>query len=156
VLARSPGKLLKFCFAIGTVAAAAATTWGLAIQVVLPRGAGELLLGPLWISASALLPPVIIAFALGGFEIAAAAGVRALGAARRSLAAQLVNAGLYVVLGVGGAWVDGARGSCWGVAGATTVGAVVWWVHLRRGVREHLIELGRSPGRPKESERIRT
>jgi hypothetical protein len=138
VLARSPRRLLRFCFALGGVAATAAATWGVVVQLLLPRGLGELLLGSLWVPAAALLPPVIIAFSMGGFEIGAAAGVRALGAARRSLRAQLVNAALYVVLGGGGAVLDGARGSCWGVALATAVGAAVWWYHLRRGLAEHI------------------
>ena len=140
VLARSPRRLLRFCFVLGSVAATTAATWGLLVHLLLPLGLGQLLLGSLWIPAAALLPPVILAFSMGGFEIGAAAGVRALGAARRSLRAQLINASLYVALGGGGAVLDGARGSCWGVAVATTLGALVWWVQLRRGLHDHLTD----------------
>jgi hypothetical protein len=106
--------------------------------VVLPWGLGELLLGPLWRPAAALLLPVMIGMVLGAFEIGAAAGVRALGAAPRSLAAQLTNASLYVTGGVAGAVVDGARGSCWGVALATLLGALNWWWQLEKALGEHV------------------
>jgi hypothetical protein len=124
--------------------------------VLLPRGLGDLLLGSLWIPAAALLPPVTIGFAMGGFEIGAAAGVRALGAAPRSLNAQLVNAALYVVLGGGGAVLDGARGSSWGVAVATSLGALVWWFQLRRGLADHLREVDRASDQVHPTDRIRT
>ncbi len=156
VLTNAPRRLGRFCFGLGAVLAAAAAAWGAAILALLPTGLGNLLLGPIWVPASALLPPVILGFFMGGFEIAAAAGVRALGAAPRSLTAQLTNAGLYVVGGGVGAYVDGARGSCWGVAIATTIGALVWWVQLRRALNEFLTDSsGREP-QPDHPDRIAT
>ena len=59
-----------------------------------------------------------------------AAGVRALGAARRSLRAQMIQSGAYLVGGVGGAFLGGARGTCIGVAMATGFGAVAYWFQL--------------------------
>jgi O-antigen/teichoic acid export membrane protein len=138
VLGRNPARLLRFCGALGSVAAAMAAAWGALVVTLLPLGLGALMLGPLWVPAAELLPPIIIAFVLGGFEIAAAAGVRALGAASRSLTAQLITAGLYLVLGGGGALVAGAPGSCWGVAVATLLGACAWWVQLHRAHAEHM------------------
>ena len=138
VISRSPRRLMHFCLALGVVLASAAAAWGVTILLLLPTGLGELLLGSIWVPASALLPPVIIAFFMGGFEIAAVAGVRALGAAPRSLKAQLTAAVLYAMGGGVGAYVDGARGSAWGVALATTIGMLVWWVQLRRALDEHL------------------
>jgi hypothetical protein len=105
--------------------------------LLVPRGLGELLLGDLWVGAYALLLPVLVNMAVGCFENGAQTGVRALGASRHSLAAQLSNAALYLVGGVGGAVLDGARGSCWGVAAATTIATVIWWRRLFRALREH-------------------
>jgi O-antigen/teichoic acid export membrane protein len=136
VLRESPRRLLRFCTALGAVLATASALWGTSILLLLPTGVGDLALGELWVAASDLVPIVMIGMVFGGFEIAAAAGVRALGAAPRSLFAQLVNAVLYVTGGTVGALVDGARGSCWGVAVATALGTAVWWVQLRRGIAE--------------------
>ncbi|MCD6639298.1 MAG: hypothetical protein LT071_05230 [Nocardioides sp.] len=138
VLSRGAAGLRRFSLWLGACQAAAAAVWAVTVLVVLQWGVGELVLGPLWQPAAALLPPVAVGMVMGGFEIGAAAGVRALGAARRSLAAQLTNASLYVTGGIVGALVDGARGSCWGVAAATTLGVGVWWWQLSRGLEEHV------------------
>jgi O-antigen/teichoic acid export membrane protein len=147
VLSRAPRHLGRFCFLLGLVVAASALAWGVTILLLLPTGLGDALLGPIWRPASSLLPVVMLGMAAGGLEIGAAAGVRALGAAPRSLVAQLTTAGMYLVGGCAGAYVDGARGSCWGVAVATTVAAVVWWYQLRCGITDHLNErANESPG----------
>lgn len=156
VLRRAPRKLLQFCLALGAVLATAAAAWGLFVLALLPSGLGDLLLGEIWVPASALLPAVIIGFFMGAFEIAAAAGVRALGAAPRSLKAQLTNAAFYVVGGGVGAYVDGARGSAWGVAIATAAGALVWWAQLRIALDEHVSALSDDEGRPHRPDRIAT
>ncbi|MDP9220291.1 MAG: hypothetical protein M3P23_07110, partial [Actinomycetota bacterium] len=131
VLVRAPRLLAPFCFGLGAVQALAAAVWGVAILALLPIGIGDALFGPIWVPASALLPPVIIAVSISCFSVGAAAGLRAMGAARRSMAAQLMVSGLYVIGGVGGAVLAGAPGTCWGVAVATTLGALVWWAQLR-------------------------
>jgi hypothetical protein len=65
------------------------------------------------------------------------AGLRALGIARRSLRANLIASGVYVVLGVLGAVANGALGSVQGTALATWIGAGASWWLLRIGLREH-------------------
>lgn len=137
MLRHSPHRLLRFSLLLGSVQALAACSWGLAMFVLVPRGLGDLLLGGLWTGAYALLLPVAVNMVVGCFENGAITGVRALGAARHSLRAQLSNAALYVVGGVGGAVLDGARGSCWGVAAATTIATSIWWSRLVRALREH-------------------
>lgn len=144
VLQRQPARLVRFCFLLGAVQAAAAVLWAGAIAVLFSFGLGEYLLQSLWAPALALLPAVMVNFAAGAFETGAAAGLRALGAASRSLRSQLTSAAAYVVLGASGAAVDGARGSCWGVAIAATGGLIVWWVQLRRGLADHLAGVVRS------------
>ena len=141
VLVRSPRRLQHFCLAVGGCGAVAAAAWGITIAALLPLGVGQALLGSLWVPASQLLLPVILGLVLGGFEIGAAAGVRALGAAPRSLKAQLISASMYLIGGVGGALVAGAWGSCWGVAVATALGAGVWWFQLRRAHAEFMMDV---------------
>jgi hypothetical protein len=67
----------------------------------------------------------------------AVAGLRALGVARRSLRANLIASGVFVVLGVLGAVASGATGSVEGTALATWIGAGASWWLLRIGLREH-------------------
>lgn len=138
VLRRAPEKLGWFCFGFGIAQASACAAWGVLMLVVLPHGLGEALLGSLWHPAAALLPLVTIGICGAGFEAGAAAGVRALGAAPRSLRAQLINSAVYLTGGIIGAVVDGARGTCVGVAVATMVGATVWWTQLQRARAEHV------------------
>ncbi len=138
VVDRDPGRLPRFCLNLGAAQGALAALWAVAALAVLPWGLGELLLKDLWGATHRLLVPLSLILVLGCFENAAAAGLRALGAARRSLATQLTNATLYVVLGgLGAAW-DGAWGSSWGVAVAMSCGQVMWWVQLRRGTADHV------------------
>jgi hypothetical protein len=61
-----------------------------------------------------------------------------------------------VVGGGVGAYVDGARGSAWGVALATTLGMLVWWVQLRRALEEHLTASSDCERQPDPTDRIAT
>ena len=140
VLDRSPGRLARFCLLLGAVPAVAAAAWGVAVAIVFPLGPGRLLLGDLWGPASTLLVPVTGCMILGCFQNAGTAGVRALGASRRSLSAQLWNAGLYLLGGTVGAALGGAAGSCWGVLVAGAVGCLIWWYEVRRAIAEHRAE----------------
>lgn len=154
VLTWSPRHLRRFCLGLGGALAGAAAAWGLMVLALLPTGLGDLLLGPIWHSAGVLLPAVILNMVVGGFETAAMAGVRAMGAAPRSLKAQLTNAGLYVAGGGIGAYVAGAWGSAWGVAAATTIGTAVWWLQLHRAHREFMVTAAGSGPPTGEDDRL--
>jgi len=133
VLVRNgPRRLRTFCLILGGGQAVAAALWGTVLIIALPDGVGQLLLGPTWVAASALVLPVTIAIVWGCFSASAGAGLRARGAASRSLNAQLVSCALYLGGGIVGALVAGAAGTCWAAAGTAFVGALVWWYHLRR------------------------
>ncbi|WUJ68646.1 hypothetical protein OG809_26495 [Kribbella soli] len=136
VLRRSVRALPWFCLALGGAQALAALAWGLLLLFALPDKWGHALLGEVWLTASALVLPATLSVASAGFNTGAAAGLRALGIARRSLKAQLCASAFYLVGGVLGGALDGARGSAWGAACATFAAAFVWWYTLRVGVRE--------------------
>jgi hypothetical protein len=70
-----------------------------------------------------------------GLSSGAATGLRALGAARRSLRAQLITSTVYIVGGLTGAVMGGAVGSSWGVALGCMIGACGWWYQLRTASR---------------------
>jgi O-antigen/teichoic acid export membrane protein len=135
-LRRSVRTFVVFCSALAIVQAVGVIAWGLAIMFLLPDELGVRLLGALWGPATALILPTTLAFAGIGFMNGAAAGLRALAAARRSLRATLCCAAAYLTGGVGGAVVGDAAGSAWGIAAATAAGAVVWWWQLRAGLRD--------------------
>ncbi|MCX5528657.1 hypothetical protein OG342_38405 [Streptomyces bobili] len=135
VLRRAPHRLARFCLVLGAGQAVAALLWGAALLLV-PGRLGELVLGDVWDSASALIVPAALGVAGASLGTGAAAGLRALGAARRSLRSQLFASACYVGGGLGGAAVAGTAGSAWGVAAATVCSSAVWWLHLRSALRE--------------------
>jgi O-antigen/teichoic acid export membrane protein len=136
VLRRSPRRLWPFCLLLGGGQAVAALLWGLALLFLLSGDIGRLVLGDVWQSASTLIVPATLAVTGASFSTGAAAGLRALGAARRSLRSQLFASAAYVGGGLAGAALGGALGSAWGVAAATTSASVVWWIQLHRALRQ--------------------
>jgi hypothetical protein len=106
------------------------------LLVLLPASLGEALLGSVWPSASVLIVPTTVVVIGGGLIDGASAGLRALGAARRSLRAKLIGSAAYVAAGLAGAAVSGAAGSVWGVAvGVYLIVALMWW-QLLAAMRE--------------------
>ncbi|MEV5510698.1 hypothetical protein [Streptomyces orinoci] len=134
VLRRAPHRLGAFCLLLGGGQAVAALLWGATLLLV-PDRLGELVLGDVWGSASGLIVPATLGVAGAGLGTGAAAGLRALGAARRSLRSQLFASTCYAGGGLGGAALAGTAGSAWGVAAATACGSAVWWLQLRSALR---------------------
>ncbi|MEU1075717.1 MULTISPECIES: hypothetical protein [unclassified Streptomyces] len=137
VLRRAPHRLGTFCLLLGGGQAAAALLWGGAL-LLMPDRLGGLVLGDVWHSSSQLIVPVTLGVAGAGLGTGAAAGLRALAAARRGLRCQLFASACYVGGGLGGAAAAGTVGSAWGVAVATGCSSAVWWLQLRSALREHL------------------
>lgn len=140
VLRRAPHRLRQFCLLLGAGQAGAAMLWGIALLLLSDR-VGELVLGSVWPSASQLIVPATLGVMGAGLCTGAAAGLRALGAAPRSMRSQLIASAAYVTFGLVGAGAGGALGSAWGVAAATWFGAAVWWLQLRTGLSEYYEEM---------------
>jgi glycosyltransferase involved in cell wall biosynthesis len=154
---RSLRSLRPFCLLLGGIQAGAAAAWGLALLLLLPRGLGVRVLGLSWQPASALLVPVTLTAVNAGLSTGASAGLRALGAASRSLRSQVAGSSAYVVGGLLGAAVAGAAGAAWGAAVATSIGTGIWWRQFHRALGEaqpaaELEADGR--GRPAEAPRL--
>jgi O-antigen/teichoic acid export membrane protein len=145
VLRRSVRALPIFCLLLGGAQAVGALAWGMALLFALPDKWGHAVLGEVWLTSSALLLPATLSVMFASFYTGAAAGLRALGVARRSLKAQLLASSAYLVGGVGGGALGGALGSAWGAAGATFFAVIVWWSIFRIGVRERRHELESEP-----------
>ena len=136
VLRRSPRHLPLFCLLVGGVLAAGALAWGTALMVALPRGLGQLLLGPIWRPTYPLVLPLTITLMGGCVSAGAGTGLHALAAARRSLRATLFASGAQFAFGLVGALVGGAVGTMYGSAVAAWIGALLFWWQLRAAMRK--------------------
>ena len=112
--------------------------WGFAL-LLLPSSPGELLLGPLWHAASALLVPTTLAMGAASVYEGAFVGLRALGAARRSLRASVTRSVVLMVFGLAGAFVGGAAGSGWGALVANLIAIGVAWHQLQAAQQGHVL-----------------
>jgi hypothetical protein len=136
LLRRSLRRLQPFCLLLSGLGAGGALAWGMALLLLLPDSVGQVILHSTWYAASALLVPVTLAVAGFGFSIGAWAGVRALGAASRSLRAQVIGSVVYLTGALSGTALGGAAGAAWGSAAGSMIGAGVWWWELHQGVRD--------------------
>jgi O-antigen/teichoic acid export membrane protein len=140
VFNRDPSRLHPFCLLLGGVQAAGALAWGVLLLTVFPLGPGPLLLGDIWPPTYQLIPAITLTVAGASLVTAATAGLRAMGASRRSLRAQLIGSGFYLVGGIAGAVLGGAVGTSWGVTAAVGASALVWWQQLGAALREHQLQ----------------
>jgi hypothetical protein len=136
VLRRSPRHLRLYCLAVSVGLSLAGLTWGIILLVALPRGLGAWLLPSIWRGAYPLIVPLTISILGATATAGAQSGLRALGAAKRSLRAMIVSSVAYLGLGVAGAAVGGSLGTVRGAAIATWIGAIVYWWQLRAGLRD--------------------
>jgi hypothetical protein len=111
-------ELQTFCLVCGGSQAAVGLLWGATLLFILPPSVGELMLGSLWSSASALIEPTTLAVAGGSLFDGAFVGLRALGVSRRSMPSQIARAIASVIGGIIGAFLGGAAGSVWGATAA--------------------------------------
>jgi O-antigen/teichoic acid export membrane protein len=143
ILRRSPRRLPLFCLLITVGLSVVGIAWGLVLLVVLPRGLGNWLIGPIWRQAYHLVIPQAL-FSIGTIAgLGAGVGLHALGAARRSLWAMVFTSCLFLVLSVAGAAAGGAMGTVAGSAVAAWIGSLLVWWQLVAALRES----GHIPGR---------
>jgi hypothetical protein len=107
--------------------------------LLLPSSGGELLFGPLWHAASALLVPTTLARGAASVYEGAFVGSRALGAARRSVRTSVTRSVVLVMFGLAGAFVGGAAGSVWGALVANLIAIGVAWHQLQATQQGHVL-----------------
>src|SRR5204863_5370734 len=126
-----PARLGRSVATLSWGLAALAGAWGAAVAV-LPAHVGIGIFGRAWGPAHSIVVPLaIVMVGLGGTS-GAYMGLRALAAARRGLRARIMAAALVIVLTLGGAAVDEARGAAFGMAAATVLAMVLYWSQWRR------------------------
>lgn len=136
ILRTSPRRLPLFCVAVSAGLALAALAWGVVLLVVMPLGVGQLVLGSIWRPAYPLVLPTALAIAGGCASVGPGTGMHALGAARRSLRASLVNSAIIIPLGIAGALVAGVLGALYFAAVAAWLSTVMFWWYFRKAMHE--------------------
>jgi O-antigen/teichoic acid export membrane protein len=133
---RSAAHLQRFCrlMAVGMVGI---TVVSAIVILLLPAGIGRMLLGETWTVAEQVTLPLAFFMMGGAISISAVVGLRALGAARRSLRSRSWASAVQVVGGVGGAAVGGAAPAAWGLAVGVWFAVLIWWMQFRLAVRDH-------------------
>ena len=152
VLHKAPGNLVRFCILISVGLSVAGLLYGLAIMVALPLGVGNLILPALWHQTYPLVLPTTLGLLAGSSSAGATAGLRALGAAKRSMIGGVSSSVAYLILSIVGALIGGAIWSLLLGAVGSMCNAVYLWVQLRAALREYSSgravqdQIGRSRG----------
>ncbi len=139
VLIRSSTKMRRYAMFVGLALGAFGLAWGLAALLV-PNWVGHALFGDTWKHARPLLGYFVIAQVATGLRVTPIIGLRALGAANRTLRARVAAIALAFVLLMAGAVWDGARGAAIATAILTPLQWGIWWVEYRLALRDHLRE----------------
>lgn len=137
ILRRSPRHMPLFCGLLSAGLVLLGFVWGVALLVALPRGLGAWLLPKLWRPAYPLVWPTTLYFMGWCASVGAGTWLHALAAARRSLRAAVVNSAALLVFSLAGAVAAGTRGSIYGAAVGTWIGALYVWWQVRGAVREY-------------------
>jgi O-antigen/teichoic acid export membrane protein len=134
-LKRSTRAMRRRSLALSAGLGGLALVWTLSLSI-LPPSIGISLLGPTWEGTASIILPISLWMVGLAVSVPATAGVRALLAVKKSLAARLVVALFGVMATLVGAGLEGAVGAAWGMACASLVGATVWWLQLHRAIIE--------------------
>jgi O-antigen/teichoic acid export membrane protein len=145
ILKQRPGRMVPTSALLSVVLATTALMCGLLI-LLLPDAIGRELLGASWTIGREVVPPLTLALAGLGIIMGATSGLRALGAAKRSLRVRIVMSVAVVVGGLVGAALSGAYGAAAGRAIALLAAAGLWWRQLIVSVREHELATSSAAG----------
>src|SRR5262249_27060708 len=116
ILRNSPKHMALFCWLLTAGLTLMALAWGVALLIALPRGLGDWLLGPIWRPTYPLVLPTTLY--IMGMCASSGAGtyLHALGNARRSLRAAVIQSILFAGCSLAGAATAGAVGTIAGAA----------------------------------------
>jgi O-antigen/teichoic acid export membrane protein len=136
VLKQSSRLLARYVALVGLGSCLIGLAWGIGAQLV-PNSVGRSLYGETW----ALSQPLLIYFtfnqAANGVRVGGTAGLRALGAANRTLVARLISISLAVTFATTGAILDGPKGVAIGIMSASILSAAAYWWQFRLALDDH-------------------
>jgi hypothetical protein len=132
VLARE--NILRQVRLISLALTALAVLIGLALFAI-PTHYGRLLFGATWPAAHPLVIPLTVFTAAMAWNGGTAVGFRANEAARESTKVRVVQEIALIVLGIGGAFIDGAKGGAWGLSLGAILSCLLWEFQLSRTIK---------------------
>jgi O-antigen/teichoic acid export membrane protein len=129
---RNPSELPRFVLLLASSALVVAA-WAGALLLV-PEEMGTLLLGGNWVRGTEVLPAVTAMTVATIFVMAGMIGLRALGAARSTLALRLAAAPVFALATLAGVKAAGPQGAAVGLAASTVLSAALTWLAFRRAL----------------------
>ena len=140
-LRRSSRAMTRIALWIGLALAALGAVWGGLAMLARP-GSGKALFGPTWPLVAPLIVYFLINQAASGLRMTPLMGLRALGAANRTLVARLLTISIALVTQVTGAVLDGVRGVAIANAIAGPLQVLAYWWQYRLALADHRREVG--------------
>jgi hypothetical protein len=136
-------------FAVASLGTMALSLCWMLAALVIPDSLGGKLFGDTWVHAQRLLVPMGLTMIAGSALSGGMLGIRALGEARRSLAARLRSAPFQAVCPLAGAVLADAKGFVFGLAVGNAIAALTWWTGFLQATRQRTSQLDPSrPGQP--------
>lgn len=129
--AQTRQSLLRLAVWVAAVLTGVAAVWTLFL-LVMPESWGLWLLKDNWAGARATILPAGVGSALIALAVGPNLGLKARALGGAVLRVTAVQAPLLVILGVGGAALQGATGAAWGFATAQAVGMALTWQAFAR------------------------
>lgn len=120
--------------ATSAIVVAGALAWALLVWIV-PSSLWVTWVGPLWISASTLVVPLVVLQVLNGANTGFYMGIRATRQISRGLKIRVFSSLGFLVFSVLGAVRDGAVGAAWGLAIAALLNLWVWAIGYMKSRR---------------------
>lgn len=140
VLKRSSRLLVRYVALVALGSCLIGLCWGIGAQLV-PNSVGRSLYGDTW----ALSHPLLIYFtfnqAANGIRVGGTAGLRALGAANRTLVARVISICLAVTFATTGAILAGPKGVAIGIMCGSVLTAAAYWWQFRLAIGDHRREV---------------
>jgi O-antigen/teichoic acid export membrane protein len=129
----SRGNRVLINFYVGVSGLLAAGAFALvALLLAAPESVGRSLLGDSWESARALLIPVGLTAAINGAYAGAMAGIRSADAPKEVVRARILSLPALIVAPIAGVVIGGVEGAAWGLAFASFIAGVVYWISFAR------------------------
>jgi O-antigen/teichoic acid export membrane protein len=119
-------RLMRTALLGSSALTAVASVW-VTILVLLPADIGRALLGDSWAGADRVMLPAGLVLLAGALVLGASNSLVALSRADLMLRVTGLQAPLMLILGIGGAWLDGVVLAAYGLATAQMIGTAFCW-----------------------------
>lgn len=154
-LQTSVAAMARRALLVGAVMAVVGAAWG-GLALLAPDALGRFLFGATWDLARGLIGYYLVNQVAAGLRQTPVLGLRALGAANRSLVSRCLQLGIALVAQVTGAVLGGAEGVAVGLAVGGPVIVVACWWQYRLALGEYAEKVSPAARRAREEPATRT